>query len=346
MEFTAELIAAQVGGTVEGDPTVKVNTFAKIEEARPGAITFLANPKYTHYIYDTAASVVLVRNDFEAEHPVKATLIRVADPYSTLAKLLEVASAYLTPVPKGIEQPCHIAEGVEVPEGCYVGAFAYIGAGAKIGRNVSIYPQAYVGPGVEIGDDTTIYAGARIYHGCKIGKRCMIHSGAVIGADGFGFAPDAEGVYHKIQQIGIVEVEDDVEIGANTTVDRATLGKTVVEHGVKLDNLIQVAHNVRIGHDTVIASQTGIAGSTKLGSNCIIAGQVGFAGHITVGDHVTIGAQSGIPNHVDSGKRLMGYPAVPAGEFARRNVYNKRLPDLFKKVDELEKALKALRDGE
>lgn len=341
MDFTAEFIASQVGGTVEGDPAAKVSAFAKIEEARQGAITFLANPKYTHHIYETGASVVLVRKDFVAEHPVKATLIRVDDPYSTLASLLEMAAAFMAPSPTGIEQPSYVSEGVALPEDCYIGAFAYVGKGVRLGAGVKIYPQAYVGDGVEIGDDSVIYSGVKIYHGCKIGKRCVIHSGAVIGADGFGFAPDAHGVYHKIRQIGIVELQDDVEIGANTTVDRATLGSTVVEHGVKLDNLVQIAHNVHVGHDTVIAAQTGVAGSTKLGAGCIIAGQVGFAGHISVGDHVTVGAQSGIPNNVVSGSRVMGYPAISAGEFARRNVYVKRLPDLFKKVDELEKSIKS-----
>ncbi len=339
MQFTAQQIAQYIGGRVDGDPEAAVSTFAKIEEATPGSLTFLANPKYTHFIYDTKASIVLVGNDFEAEKPIAATLVRVADPYSSLARLLELASTAMRPEHKGIEQPCHISDGVAVPDSCYVGAFAYIGQGVKLGKNVKIYPQTYIGDGVEIGDDTTVYAGVKIYHGCRIGRRCVLHSGAVIGADGFGFAPDANGVYHKIEQIGIVEIEDDVEIGANTTVDRSTMGRTLIGHGVKLDNLIQIAHNVEIGHDTVMASQVGIAGSTKVGSNCMFGGQVGISGHISIGDGTQIGAQSGIPKSVAAGSRIMGSPAVPMGDFARLCAYQKNLGDLFAKVRELEKKL-------
>lgn len=337
MEFKASQIAALVGGTIEGNPDATVSTFAKIEEATTGAITFLANPKYTHHIYSTGASIVLVRTDFEPTQPVNATLIRVQDPYATLSVLLDIVAKAMANVPTGIEQPSFIAQGVEISDDCYIGAFAYIGAGAKIGKHVQIHPQAYIGPGVTIGDDSIIYPGAKIYHNCRIGRRCIIHAGAVIGADGFGFAPLPDGTYHKIPQIGIVEIEDDVEIGANTTVDRATMGATVIAHGVKLDNLIQAAHNTVIGHDTVIAAQTGIAGSTKLGANCMIGGQVGFAGHITVGDNVQIGAQSGIQGTVHDGARLMGYPAVPHGEFARNTVHIKRLASLFDRVAKLEK---------
>lgn len=338
MEFKAGQIAAMIGGTVEGNPEVAVSSFAKIEEAGAGAITFLANPKYTHYIYTTAADIVLVRRDFEPEQPVRATLIRVDDPYETLSHLLEFASQAMTPSPVGIEQPCHVAEGVDIADDCYVGAFAYIGRGAKIGRGVKIYPQAYVGDGVSIGDGTIIYPGAKIYHGCRIGARCIIHAGVVIGADGFGFAPTPDGSYHKIPQIGIVEIEDDVEIGANTTVDRATMGATRIGHGTKLDNLIQAAHNTEIGHDTVIAAQAGIAGSTKIGANCMIGGQVGFAGHIHVGDRVMIGAQSGIPGNLADDSRMMGYPAVPYREFMRQAAYVKRLGELFGRVRDLERS--------
>lgn len=340
MEFKASQIASFVGGRVEGDPEATVRSFAKIEEAKAGDITFLANPLYEHHIYDTEASVILVRDDFEPQQPVSVTLIHVADPYATLSQLLEMVSKAMTPVHTGIEQPCHIADGVEVPEDAYVGAFAYVAAGVKIGRNVKIYPQAYVGEGVVLGDDTIIYSGAKIYHGCRIGSRCIIHSGAVIGADGFGFAPLPDGTYHKIPQIGIVEIEDDVEIGANTTIDRATMGKTVVGHGAKLDNLIQAAHNTVIGHDTVIAAQAGIAGSAKVGGNCMIGGQVGVAGHITVGNRVQIGAQSGIPGNVADGAVLMGYPAVPAGDFKRQAVYVKNLGRLYDRVSKLEKQSK------
>ncbi len=336
MEFSASQIAALVGGTVDGDANVVVSTFAKIEEGKPGTLSFLANPKYTHYIYDTKSSIVLVRRDFVAEHPVSATLIRVDDPYATVASLLEMVSKLTAPHPAGVEQPAHVAEGVTLTDDCYVGAFSYIGKGAVIGNNVKIYPQCYVGDGVTIGDDTVLYPGVKVYHGCKIGARCIIHAGAVIGADGFGFAP-SNGVYHKIPQIGIVVIEDDVEIGANTCVDRATMGCTRVAHGVKLDNLIQVAHNCEVGANTVMASQVGVAGSTKIGAGCMIGGQVGFAGHIHVGDGTQIGAQSGIPSDVKPGSRLMGYPAVPHTDFARQAVNVKNLSKLYAAVARLEK---------
>ena len=339
MTFTADIIASQIGGTVEGRGDVAVSDFAKIEEGRPGTITFLANPKYEHYLYTTEASVVLVRSDLELSAPVKAMLIRVADPYSALAALMGIAAQALRPSHRGIEQPCHIAEGVEISDDCYVGAFAYIGKGARIGRNVKIYPQVYIGEGVSIGDDTVLYPGVKVYYGCRIGSRCTIHAGAVIGSDGFGFAPDAKGVFHKIEQLGIVQIDDDVEIGANTTVDRSTMGRTHISTGVKLDNLIQVAHNVEIGSHTVMASQTGIAGSTKIGAHCMVAGQVGFAGHITVGDGVTVGAQSGIAKGVAPGSRIMGSPAMPAGDYARLVAAQKQLATALRRIDALEKKL-------
>lgn len=345
MQFTASQIAAIAGGTVEGDGNAVVNTFAKIEEGHPGAISFLANPKYTHYIYSTGSSVVLVANDFQPEQPVPCTLIRVADPYATVAALLEMVQKMITPEVKGIEQPCHIGEGVEIPDDAYVGAFAYIGNGAKIGKGAKIYPHAFVGENVTVGEHAIIYPNVSIYHNCKIGNRCIIHSGAVIGADGFGFAP-VDGHYNKIPQIGIVELEDDVEIGANTTVDRATMGRTLVQRGTKLDNLIQVAHNVVIGHDTVMAAQSGLAGSTHLGSNCMIGGQVGFKGHIVVGDRVQIGAQSGVSGNVADDSRVMGSPAVAMGNFARQTALTKNLPYLFTQLRELEKRVAELEKGE
>ncbi len=338
MEFKAGRIAALVGGVVDGDPEVCVNTFAKIEDARQGAITFLANPKYTHYIYTTGASIVLVNRDFKPSEPVRSTLIRVDDPYAVLSVLLEYASQAMTPAPVGVEQPSFVAQGVTVPDDAYVGAFAYVADGVRLGRGVKIFPQAYIGHGVEIGEGTIIYPGAKIYHGCRIGARCIIHAGAVIGADGFGFAPLPDGSYHKIPQIGIVTIEDDVEIGANTTVDRATMGSTVIGRGTKLDNLIQAAHNTEIGRNTVIAAQAGIAGSTRIGDNCMIGGQTGFAGHIRVGDRVKIGAQSGIPNNVPDDARVMGYPAVPERDFARQAAYIRRLGELFARVRALEKS--------
>lgn len=340
MEFSANQIAALVNGTVEGDGEVTVNTFAKIEDGHSGAISFLANPKYTHFLYTSRSSVVLVSRTFKLEHPVSATLIRVDDPYATVASLMNMVAEMTIRRKTGIEQPSYIAGGVEVPDDAYVGAFAYIGQGVKFGKGAQIYPQAYVGDGVEIGDNAVIYPGVRIYPGCRIGAGCIIHSGAVIGADGFGFAPLPDGTYSKIPQLGNVVLEDNVEIGANTTVDRATMGSTLVRRGTKLDNLIQVAHNVEIGENTVMAAQAGVAGSTKIGSHCMVGGQVGFAGHIHVGDRVEIGAQSGIPGNVDSGSRLMGYPAVDARDFMRQTVYIKQLGALVNRVAELEKQLK------
>ena len=331
MEITAKDLAAIVGGTVSGNPEAKVCTFSKIEEAKPCSLTFLSNPRYTHYLYTTEAAIALVKDDFEPEHPLPEhlTLVRVADPYATLAHLMSYVES-LKPKPKGIEQPCFIAEGVEIPQDAYIGAFAYIGKGVRLGKGVTVYPQAYIGDGVCIGEDSVIYAGARIYPYCQIGNRCIVHSGAVIGADGFGFAPGEDG-YSKIPQMGNVILEDDVEVGANTCVDRATMGHTVVGKGTKLDNLIQVAHNVVIGRNNVFASQVGIAGSTHIGDDNMVGGQVGFAGHIAIGSRNKIGAQSGIPNNVGDDRRLMGYPAVGAMTFARNQVYIKRLESLFRK---------------
>lgn len=342
MEFTANQIAALVNGQVEGDGEVKISTFAKIEEGVPGAISFLANVKYLPYIYTTRSSAVLVRRDFVAEQPVSATLIRVDDPYAAVAHLLSMVQQMITPSTKGIEQPCFIAEGVEIPDDVYIGAFAYIGKGAKIGPGAKIFPQTFVGERAEIGENTTLYAGVRIYHGCKIGNRCIIHSGAVIGADGFGFAPLPDGSYEKIPQIGIVEIADDVEIGANSTIDRAMMGATRIEHGVKIDNLIQIGHNCRIGEWTVMAAQSGVAGSAKLGSHCMIGGQVGIAGHINIGNRVEIAAQSGLHRDAPEGARLFGCPAGDMKAFARQTVNVKNLPRLAEKVAALEKRLSEL----
>jgi len=338
MEFSANQIAALANGTVEGDGEVKINTIAKIEEGHPGAISFLANPKYIPYIYTTGSSAVLVSNDFVAEKPIKSTLIRVQDPYATVAHLLTMVQQMTVPQPCGIESPSFIAEGVEVDQDSYIGAFAYVGKGTRLGKGVKIYPQAYVGDGCVVGDGTILYAGVKVYHGCKIGKNCIIHSGAVIGADGFGFAPTANG-YDKIPQIGNVEIADNVEIGANTTVDRAMMGSTRIEEGVKLDNLIQIAHNCRVGRHTVMASQAGVAGSTKVGEWCMIGGQVGLAGHIKVGDRVEIAAQSGMHKNVADGARLFGSPAMDLKAYGRQAISIKRLPELFRKVDEIEKKL-------
>lgn len=330
MEVTPAVIASIVNGEIEGDENVKISGFAKIEEARKGDITFLANPKYTHHIYSTDASAVLVRKDFVPDQELNVTLIKVEDPYKSLADLLTMVEK-MKPAPKGIEQPSYISEGAEIGEDVYIGAFAYIGKGVKIGKNVRIYPQVYVGDNVKIGDDAILRPGVKIYEGCVIGNRCQLHAGVVIGADGFGFAPLPDGTYEKIPQIGNVVIEDDVEIGANTTVDRATFGSTRIGSGTKLDNLIQVAHNVEMGKCNVVASQAGFAGSSKIGNYNMIGGQVGVAGHISIGDMNQIGAQSGIPNNVGSGKRLMGYPAVDARQFAKNLVFIKRLEELFGK---------------
>ena len=342
MELTAKQLAELVHGTLDGDEHVKINTYSKIEEAHEGSLTFLANPKYTHFIYSTQASAVLVHNDFVAEHPIKATLIRVEDPYSTLAILLNMLQESLNPRKKGIEQPSYVSEGVALPEDIYLGAFAYIGKGVKIGKGAQIYPQVYVGDNVTIGENVTLYPGCRIYHGCKIGDNCIIHAGVVIGSDGFGFAPH-NGDFIKISQVGNVVIEDNVEIGANTTLDRATMGSTVIRHGVKLDNLILVGHNVEIGESTVMAAQTGIAGSTKIGKNNMFGGQVGIAGHITIGDNNGIGAQSGIPNNLGSGLRVIGSPVVNALDFARQQVYFKRLPEMANDIKKLKKEIDSLK---
>lgn len=342
MEFSANQIAALANGTVDGDGDVKINTIAKIEEGHSGAISFLSNPKYFHYIYTTGSSAVIVSRDFELEHPVKPTLIRVDDPYATVAHLLQMVQQMTTPQLTGVEEPVYVAEGVDIPDDAYIGAFAYIGKGARLGKGVKIYPQAYIGQGCVIGDNTVIYSGVKIYHGCKVGSRCIIHSGAVIGADGFGFAPTANG-YDKIPQIGNVEIADDVEIGANTTVDRAMMGSTRIGHGTKLDNLIQIAHNCQVGENTVFAAQAGVAGSTKVGSWCMIGGQVGLAGHITVGDKAQIAAQSGTQKNVAPGARIFGTPAMSLIDYGRQANAIKDLPELYRRVRDLQKTIENLK---
>lgn len=339
MELTASQLAAMIGGEVEGNGDVTIGTFAKIEEGHQGALSFLANPKYTHFIYTTGSSVVLVRRDFVPEQPVKATLIRVDDPYATIAKLLEMVQEMTKVVKTGIEQPCFIAEGVEIPEDAYIGAFAYIGAGAVIGRGAKIYPQSYVGSKCHIGEDTILYPGVKIYDDCKVGNRCILHSGVVIGSDGFGFAPVGD-AYEKIPQTGNVVVEDDVEIGANTTVDRAMMGSTRIGKGVKLDNLIQIAHNCVVGDNTVMAAQVGVAGSAKIGKHCMVGGQAGFVGHINIADDTVIGAQSGVTRETRPGDRVIGSPAVDMGEFARSLVYVKRIPKIMEQIKDLQKKIK------
>lgn len=341
MRITPAVIASLTGGKIEGDRDVEITGFAKIEEAKKGDISFIANPKYMHYASTTEASVLLVSEDFQTPEGLGATLIRVADPYSTLALLMSEFSKKQKK--SGIEQPCHIGEGVEVGEDVYVGAFAYIGDGARIGKGVTIYPHAYIGDGVEVGDETIVYPHVTVYEGCRIGKRCVLQAGCVIGADGFGFAPRGD-EYHKIPQIGKVVLEDDVEVGANTTIDRATMGETRIGRGTKLDNLIQVAHNVTIGKNNVMAAQTGIAGSTKIGDSNRIGGQVGFAGHIKFGSRCEVGAQSGINKGYRDGARIIGYPATDIATFAKSAVLLRQLPALFKDMAAIKEELTKHKD--
>lgn len=342
VSFTAQQIATVLNGTIEGDPTVVVNNFSKIEEGKPGTLTFLANPKYTHYIYTTQASIVLVNNDFVAEHPISATLIRCFNAYAALAVLLDMVEK-TKPQKKGIEPMSYVADTATLGTDVYVGSFAYIGSKVKIGNNSKIYPQVYLGDDVTIGDNTIIYPGAKIYGGCRIGDNCIIHAGAVIGADGFGFAPEG-GVYKKIPQMGIVIIEDDVEIGANTTIDRAVMDATIIHKGVKLDNLIQIAHNVEIGQNTVMAAQVGISGSTKVGEHCMFGGQVGLGGHITIGDNANIGAQSGIISNIKENAQLLGAPAIPVKDFFRSSVVFPKLPEMYKQIAQMQKELDKLKE--
>ena len=330
-----------IGGRVEGDENARVNSFAKIEEGRPGAISFLSNTKYTHYIYDTQSSVVLIDENVELEHEVKATLIRVKNAYEAVARLLQAYES-MKPKKKGIDPLAFIASSATLSDDCYVGAFAYIGEGAKIGKNCQIYPHAVVGDNVSVGDDCIIYPNAVVYHDCRLGQRVTMHAGSVVGADGFGFAPTAEG-YDKIPQIGIVTIEDDVEIGANTCIDRSTMGSTYVRKGVKLDNLVQIAHNTDIGANTVMSAQVGVAGSTKIGEWCMFGGQVGIAGHITIGNRVNLGAQSGVPSSIEDNQTLIGTPPMETRPFFRSQSIFRRLPDMYKELEELKKEVEKLK---
>ena len=347
MEFTAQQIAALLSGKVEGNPAATVNKLSKIEEGVQGSISFLSNSKYEPFIYTSDASVVIVKEDLVLEKPIKksCTLIRVKDPYSSFGVLLEAYNqAKLNK--SGIEQPSYISKSAKLGENVFVGAFAYISDNVKIGNNVKIFPNAFIGDGCTVGDNCIIYSGVKIYHESVIGKNCTFHSGVVIGADGFGFAPNSENNYLKLQQIGNVVIEDFVEIGANTTIDRATLGSTFIRKGVKLDNHIQVGHNAEIGENTVIASQTGISGSTKIGKNCLIGGQVGFVGHITIADGVKIAAQSGIAKSITKeGEIVQGSPAFPIGDYKRSYVSFMNLPEISMKIKELETLLKELKQA-
>ena len=338
MEFSAQQIAGLVGGTIEGNPAAKVNDFAKIEEGRPGCISFLANMKYAHYLYETESSVVLVNKDFQLEGETKATLIRVDNAYETVAKLLTLAES-MKPKKKGIDSLAFIDPTAKVGKDCYIGPFVSIGEGAVIGDGVVLHPHVTIGDKASVGNGTEIYPNAVIYHDCKVGRNCILHAGCVIGADGFGFAPTPDG-YEKIPQIGIVTIEDNVEIGANTCVDRSTMGSTYVRKGVKLDNLVQIAHNDDIGSHTVMSAQVGVAGSTKVGQWCMFGGQVGMAGHITIADKTYVGAQAGITNSIKkSGETIIGSPAWDAKGFMKSAAIFRRLPDMYQQLNEIKKQL-------
>ena len=341
MEFTAKQIADMIGGRVEGDASATVSTFAKIEEGREGAISFLSNPKYTHFIYDTKSSVVLVNDDLALEHPVTTTLIRVKSAYEAVARLLQIYEQ-MKPRKTGVDPLAFVSPSATIGKDVYIGAFACIGDGAVVGDGTQVYPHTVIGDGVTIGDGCLLYPNVTIYQGCRLGNRVTIHAGSVIGADGFGFAPNQEG-YDKIPQIGIVVIEDDVEIGANTCVDRSTMGQTVIRRGVKLDNLIQVAHNCEIGENTVMSAQVGLAGSTKVGAWCMVGGQAGFAGHLKVADKTFIGAQSGvISNTKGEGEQLIGSPAIDPKVFFKASAVMKRLPEMYRELNALKKKVEEL----
>ena len=341
MEFTAQQIADLLNGNVVGDPAAKVKDFSKIEEGAPETITFLANPKYEHFIYQTKASIVLVNNDFNPTAPIEATLIKVSNAYSALATLMALVEQSKVKK-RGIDSTAYIAASATIEENCYIGAFAYVGDNTKIGKGCMIYPHTCIGDNVSIGDQTILYPHVTIYMGCVIGNKCIIHAGAVIGSDGFGFAPD-DGKFKKIAQLGNVVIEDDVEIGANTAIDRAVMGSTTIRTGVKLDNLIQIAHNVEIGSHTAMAAQVGIAGSTKIGENCLFGGQSGVVGHIQVGDNSQIGAQTGIISNMPENSRLMGTPSIPLNNFLRSSILFAKLPELYKTLSKLEREIEELK---
>jgi UDP-3-O-[3-hydroxymyristoyl] glucosamine N-acyltransferase len=334
MKFTAAQIAGILEGEVIGNPAAVVFKLAKIEEGTEGSLTFLANPKYINFIYTTQATITIVNNDFVPENELSTTLIKVEDAYQSFSKILEYYNQVKL-MKSGIEQPSVISENVTYGEQLYLGSFSYVGKNVTIGNNVKIYPNCFIGDNVNIGDNCIFFAGVKIYSETEIGNNCNFHSGCVVGSDGFGFAPTEEGTYNKIPQIGNVIIEDDIEIGANTTIDRATLGTTLIRKGVKLDNHIQIAHNVEIGENTVIAAQTGIAGSTKIGSNCLIGGQVGIAGHLTIGNNVRVQAQSGIGKNIPDGEIIQGSPAFNYNDFSKSYVHFRNLPKIVSDLEEL-----------
>ena len=337
MEFSAQQIAMLLGGKITGDANRKVSDVGPIESAHEGQLSFLCDAKYLPHLPQTNASVVLMTDSIAFDGESNATIIRVENARAAMGQLLSLVAKAMNPAKQGVEQPCFISEGVTIPEDAYIGAFAYIGKNVQLGKGVQIYPHTYVGDNVRIGDNTILYSGVKVYYNCVIGKDCILHAGVVVGSDGFGFEPDAKGVNQKLPQIGNVVIEDDVEIGANTTVDRAMMGATIIRRNAKIDNLVQVAHNVEVGASTFLCSQVGIAGSTKVGAHCILAGQVGVAGHITIADNCVFGAQSGIAGSVRKAGMYQGSPAIDAMNWRRSSVGFKQLPDLMKKIQELEK---------
>jgi UDP-3-O-[3-hydroxymyristoyl] glucosamine N-acyltransferase len=344
MEFTAASIARLLNGTVEGDPETKLYTIAKIEEGYEGALSFLSNPKYENYIYTTCSSAVLVKNDFKPLKQVKATMIRVEDPYQAVARLLEIYEQ-AKPVKKGIHPTAVIEESAQVGNDVYIGAYTVVSEDVVIGDGCKIYPHVFIGDSVKIGNGCTLYAGVKIYKECVVGNKCILHAGVVIGADGFGFAPVSDDNYMKVPQVGNVVLEDYIEVGANTCIDRATIGSTVIHRGTKIDNLVQIGHNVVIGTNTVIAAQTGIAGSTKVGKNCMFGGQSGLVGHITIADGCKIGAQTGIIGSVkEANSTIVGTPSLELKKFMRSYAYFARLPELNMKVEEISKAVESLKN--
>jgi len=346
MQFSAIQIAALIKGNIEGDASVSVSSFGKIEEAGAGQLTFLANPKYEEYLYATSASLIIIGDALELKQPVQSTLIRVPDPYSAFATLLEFYQQMINKQLTGIQQPSHIDPSAQVGNNVFIGAFAYIGKDVTIGDETKIYPGVYIGDNITIGSNTTIHPGVKIYHDCKVGSNVVIHAGAVIGGDGFGFAPQSDGSFKKVPQIGNVVIEDDVEIGANTTIDRATIGSTKIKKGAKLDNLIQIAHNVEVGNSSVIAAQAGISGSTRLGNGVMIGGQAGIVGHIFLADGTKINAQSGVSKSVKTpNAALTGSPAHDYTAMLRSQAVFRNLPDLEKKIQELEKQVAELKKG-
>ena len=345
MKFLASQIAALLAGTVEGNPNEEVWNVAKIEEGEPGMLSFLANPKYIPYIYETKSSVVIVNKDFVAEKPVAATLIRVNDAYASFAKLLAFYDQ-MSQDKKGVSSLAFVSSSAKCGENLYLGEFAFVGENVTIGNNVKVYPQVYIGDGCVVGDNTTLYPGVRLYRNTVVGQRCIIHAGAVIGADGFGFAPQEDGHYEKIPQVGNVLIDDDVEIGANTTIDRSTMGSTHVHRGVKLDNLIHLAHNVEIGENSALAAQVGVSGSTHLGKNCVVGGQSGFVGHLHIADVSKFGGQCGIMGSIkEENQQFMGTPIQPLRQYLVSNARFRHIDEMARKIDELEKELQKLKSN-